>query len=307
MQMALLVIGFYLYFSAKRKNRLSFGLVLRGMGMNIKTLKAGIIAIIPILKYNKVMKKNELDIVKEYFEKQKIVSREELVDFLFNAFSDTKKEYSRFYLSDIVKNEIAYPVRTGTWKVAEGKKTFCYSEEKDDMHLLSTLTKIMPPTKISFWNTGVLNSFMELQSFQNFTIVSSFKYCLEEITTALVHSGFMAIPLKLFQKTQNIIWPEKAILVSSFNEDAPLLHGGTRLSVNSKSSIVLYPRLEKILVDCYCGDVALDPSQIREIFISSFKRYFIDYSVLERYARSRGKKEEIISLLSELGINEKSI
>jgi hypothetical protein len=88
------------------------------------------------------------------------------------------------------------------------------------------------------------------------------------------------------------------------NEDAPLFREGKKYRPTLEQSLVVSPRIEKILVDCYCGDVPLDPAQIRELFVNAFSTYFINFNVLERYARSRGKKEEIRSLLNELSLKE---
>ena len=88
------------------------------------------------------------------------------------------------------------------------------------------------------------------------------------------------------------------------NEDAPLFRGRQKFNPTLDKSLVAFPRIEKILIDCFCGDVPLDPAQVREIFSNAFSTYFVNLSVLERYARSRGKKEEILSLLNELDLEE---
>jgi hypothetical protein len=88
------------------------------------------------------------------------------------------------------------------------------------------------------------------------------------------------------------------------NEDAPLFRGNKKMRPNSPESLVAFPKIEKVLVDCYCGDVPLDPAQTKELFANAIQGYFVNFSVLERYAKSRGKHEEICALLRGLNLWE---
>jgi hypothetical protein len=269
----------------------------------MKIFKSGIYLFFPYLKYNVLMKQNELVAIKERFQETPILEKTGLIDFIVASFPGKDRRYARFYLADILKSGIAYPVRTGIWKRADGKKAFSAEPEVDPI-LRKSLAKILPPCLLSVWDTSSLNRFLSLQSFQNFSIVSSFSYCQEDVFSSLSASSYFPLPLKTFLSAKEKPASPRLVLVSSMNEDAPLFRGRQKFNPTLDKSLVAFPRIEKILIDCFCGDVPLDPAQVREIFSNAFSTYFVNLSVLERYARSRGKKEEILSLLNELDLEE---
>lgn len=247
------------------------------------------------------MKETELSAIKEHFQDRPVLSKSDLIDFIVRSFPGKDKRYGRFYLADILKEGVAYPIRTGLWKKADGKKPFSAVPDVDT-RLINTLARVLPPCVISVWNTSSLNHLLSFQSFHDFSIVSSNGFSQEDVFSCLSNASYFPISLKNYLAFKEKPTSKQLILVSSMNEDAPLFRGRKKYHPDLGKSLIVFPRIEKILVDCFCGDVALDPAQIREVFSNAFLSYFVNFSVLERYARSRGKKEEVISLLNELSL-----
>jgi hypothetical protein len=90
------------------------------------------------------MKENELIAIKERFQEKPILEKAELIDFIVASFPGKDRRYARFYLADILKSGIAYPVRTGVWKKANGKKAFSAEPEVDPI-LRKSLPKSFRP------------------------------------------------------------------------------------------------------------------------------------------------------------------
>jgi hypothetical protein len=265
--------------------------------------KTGITLFIPCLKYNRWMKENELIAIKEHFQQNQTLRKSDLIDFIVASFSNKEPRYARFYLADILRSGIAYPIETNVWQRADGKKVFSADAEVDPL-LRKTLAGIQPSSLLCLWDTSSLNHFLSLQSFQSLPIVSSFSPSQEDVFTLLSAASYFPLSLKAYLSLKVKPVSSRLVLVSTMNEDAPLFREGKKYRPTLEQSLVVSPRIEKILVDCYCGDVPLDPAQIRELFVNAFSTYFINFNVLERYARSRGKKEEIRSLLNELSLKE---
>jgi hypothetical protein len=247
------------------------------------------------------MEKRELEFVQEHFRNEPLICKDDLIDFIVSSFPDKNRSYSRFYLADLLHSGIAYPVEKDLWKSADGKKFFS-AEGETDPNIKRILEGILPPSVFSLWNISSLNRLLSLQSFHDIHIVSSYAASEEDVFYALVHESYEPLPLRSLRRYRNVPLSPRAVLVTGMNEDAPLFRKAQKLYSHSSKSLVAFPRIEKILIDCYCGDVPLDPSQVKEIFVRGVQDYFVNFSILERYARSRGKKEEILSLLKDLSL-----
>jgi hypothetical protein len=248
-----------------------------------------------------LMNTQELKTIKKQFIANETITKNDLIAFIIASFPNKKPDYARFYLSDIFKNGIAYPVRTNLWKSSKGKSFFS-AEAEADQNLFGILEEVSPSCLIALWNTFSLNRLLSLQIFNGVSIVSSYGFCEEEVFSKLSENSYVPLPLKTYKNSKDRLLSPKIVLMTRMNEDAPLFRGQSKCFRNLNKSLVAYPRLEKILIDCFCQDVALDSSQTEEIFTNAIKNYYVNFSVLERYAKSRGKKEEIISFLQRANL-----
>ena len=144
-----------------------------------------------------------------------------------------------------------------------------------------------PYLKFCIWNSSLLNEFTIHQANQFFQLVEVEK----DATQAIFHylkenkySVFLEPTKDIFENyiTEN----NNIIIVKTLITEAPVQNIG---GINK-------PTLEKVLVDIFCDDIifsAFQGNEMLTIYKEAFSKYSINKSKMFRYARRRGKKEEI--------------
>jgi len=154
--------------------------------------------------------------------------------------------------------------------------------------------KEFPFLDLCIWNTSVLNEFMVHQPFRFFTLVETDKDAQSPVFHYLrdSHSAVFLDPDS--EILENYLPENKTpVFVRSLVSEAPLQ------TVDGVKTATL----EKILVDLFCEPElfnAYQGSELSNIYRGAFERYTVNHNRLLRYARRRGKQNELQGYLNKL-------
>ncbi len=176
------------------------------------------------------------------------------------------------------------------------KNTFEPAISKELKSMFRRIEKQFPfIDSLCIWDTVWLNDFTIHQAFSSTVIVES-ERGTEHAVFEYVHNNYSPVFVSPTPKeVDNYITPSRrSFVVKPMVSESPLM------TVN-KTCI---PRLEKILVDLVSEEdlfIAFQGSELATIFRTALSEYNISLSTLRRYARRRGKIEEIQEFIKSYG------
>jgi len=168
---------------------------------------------------------------------------------------------------------------------------FAHDLRKEDITIYKKLNKHFPYATVCIWNTSIFNHFMTHQLFRYYTLVEVEKVAMVSVFHFLTEfkSGVLIDPsaeiLERYSGQEN-----NNIIVIPLVSQAPLL----------KQDNIMTPSLEKILVDVFCNPVIFASEQGSEmllIFSKAFSQFRINIHRMLRYAKRRGKHEDLLTWL----------
>lgn len=180
-----------------------------------------------------------------------------------------------------------------------GRGRFVFGEEKDfqpdispDLkRLFNKVHNEFPYVKCCVWNSSILNEFMIHQPFRFFKFVEVEKDATESIFHFLKGEN-RSVFLEPGVEIMNNYLPENKTPIFIL----PLVSEASIQTIKGVET----PTLEKILVDLFCDSTtffAYQGAELTTIFKEAFERYTIHQDRLLRYARRRGRKEQLKSFL----------
>lgn len=160
--------------------------------------------------------------------------------------------------------------------------------------LYKKLSQEFPYVKTVVWNTVILNEFMIHQPARYFTLVEVEKEVTQSVfyyLRDLKHEAYLEPDKEILEKY--VSDNKETAIIKSLVTEAPL----------QKVDEILTVTLEKILVDLISDTItfsAFQGSERKTIFKEAFQKYTVNQDKMLRYARRRGKKEELIKYLNRL-------
>ncbi len=148
------------------------------------------------------------------------------------------------------------------------------------------------------WNTSSLNSFMIHQPVNAFYLFET-----DRDITESVFYHFKANNIKVFNNPtaqimeDYVLGQEGVVVVKPLVSRAPLM----------KKNQIVFPALEKILVDIFCDQhqfYIYGGQEMITIFENAFHHYNINFSSLYAYATRRGKKILLKTFIEENVLND---
>lgn len=260
------------------------------------------------------MKKEASDHFYEYFPVGKIVSKNEIVQYLNRYYPTFKPSTLEWRFYDLRSEGYIANAKNGFFVVTDCREVtgFHMEIERDLLHYLMEYNlnmvnlKINNPKEtevnISVWNTNFLNQFTTHQVFRNFTIIEIDENRVENLFFELKLKYRNVIPSVKVKNLEYFMYNEPQVyVVEKLPKRSPLMNKKSR-----KNHFVSIPKPEKILVDLlvYKNTILFyDESEIMNVYRAMFKLYQIDRSTLLNYARVRGKKirNEVETLIMDLG------
>jgi hypothetical protein len=147
----------------------------------------------------------------------------------------------------------------------------------------------------NIWTTAWLNELIELQATSFLYVLEVNKASMEQVFFALRDSGDFS---NVFINPDGMVIENyiselpQAIIVTPMISRAPI----------TKVGGIVFPTLEKILVDLFCDPklyFAYQGRQLVKLFEASLSKYVINYSRLFNYAKRRHREDTLKDFLHE--------
>ncbi|MDZ7772227.1 MAG: DUF6577 family protein [Balneolaceae bacterium] len=231
--------------------------------------------------------------LQEYFSNDEILKTKDIADFYRKYDEDLKNSTINWRVYKLVKNGALQRIGRGVFKLGQ-EQQFKPQITKELKSLNKRLNDNYRYLQICIWNTSILNEFSIHQAAHFLTLV--------EVEEEAVNSVFQFLKerkLVVFKEpdeemlTDYLPGNKEAYIVQSLISEAPLQE------VNGIQTATL----EKVLVDIFCDEVtffAYQGSERSKIFKNAFSKYTINQNTLLRYARRRGKRNELANYLEQL-------
>lgn len=228
------------------------------------------------------------------FTGREIFSRDELFSFFKQYEPNLKEGTFGWRIYDLKQKHIIKDVKKGFYTL-EQKQPFRPVPDAMIDQLSNFLQNSFLFHFYNVWTTAWLNELIELQATSFLYILEVDKDSMNEVFFALKDKG----------RFQNLfLKPDKRVIETYISElsEAIIIEPMITRAPVFKTKNIIFPTLEKILVDLYCDKelfFAYQGYQLVNIFEASMEKYLINYSRLFNYAKRRKREEALKSFLVE--------
>ena len=228
--------------------------------------------------------------IKNYFESNKTLSKEELMGLLRKDFSSWSDNTLNAYLYNLKKEGVINNLSRGIY--TKGKiETFNPKINPKLKKIAARIHKTYPFINYCVWDSSWLNDLMRHQPFKHFAIVEVEKMAAEQVFNDL-NNNFTNVYINpdntFFDRYISVL--DNVVIVKNLNSEAPTL----------KLNELTIPTLEKILVDILIDDnlFAAQQGELDFIFKSAFDKYAINESKMKRYAARRNRETQLENIMN---------
>lgn len=225
------------------------------------------------------------------FSNKPIFTRNELKDYIKTQNPTMKDSTFGWILYDLCQQHVIQKVAHNTFKIFDnGSPLRDYSVDLSDdaNHILDFLKKQFPLLNFIIWETRSYNEFANHQMTRNFIFIEVEKPLGESVFNTLHEQNNYTTLYKPSVKEITLYSGDVTVSVLPLTSEAPANGVNTTL--------------EKLLVDLFANkllDRIVSRSDYPGIFEEAFSKYSINYNLLIRYARRRGKNTEIKTFIKE--------
>ena len=223
----------------------------------------------------------------------------ELKPFLILPGEEISPVTIRTRLNALKRSGIITPVGRGLYTL---KKLHNFTPEIDKSlrEVYFVLRKQLPLTRICVWKPSWLNEFaLHIASIQIIVVEAqreAERAVFEVLQEALKKNFSLTENLLLLNPSAEDIdlyvsGQSPAIFVGRLITEAPIM----------ESDGVVVPRIEKMLVDLFSREPALEPfggAEMDRVFKNVFDTYALNADTILRYAARRGKRQEMVEYLT---------
>lgn len=247
------------------------------------------------------MKRN-VSQLKDFFAKNKTFNREKLNEFYIKNTKNNSKEDFFWYLCELLQNNIIKNIGNDYFQIISPPKIFLPKEDAFLREVNDCLLSNFSLTQYVIWQTSWLNEFTTHQSMQNFIFLEVEKEAITFVFNVLnskYQKNIFFLQNKSDYKTlENYIsQAENPIIISKIISKSPI----------QKNNNIIFPKLEKILVDLFCDEDILGAFKGNEqniIFKNALNTYVINLKTLFSYAKRRKKEIQLKTYLYQNFQNE---
>jgi len=230
--------------------------------------------------------------LKKHFSSKEYITTSEIRSFYQKSETGITDSTLYWRIHNLVKSGELTRIGRGIFAFTKLSE-FSHNLRKEDIVTYKKLHKKFPFTSICIWNTSIFNHFMNHQLFKYYTLVEVERIAMESVFHFLTEtkSGVLIDPSSEIMD-RYAGRDSNTVIVIPMVSQAPLLN----------QDGVITPSLEKILVDVFCDPVifaAEQGSELPLIFLKAFKQFRINISRMLRYAKRRGKHDQLVSWLKD--------
>lgn len=226
------------------------------------------------------------------FQNRETFSRDELSHFFKSWEPEVKEGTLGWRIHDLKRKQIIKDVKKGIYTL-EHKQDF----QPEPNPIISQLGSFMANSSnhqfYNVWTTAWLNELIELQATSFLYILEVDKDSMQSVFYSLKDQG--TLPNLFLKPDEKVIETyiselSEAIIVEPMISRAPVM----------KVDNIIFPTLEKILVDLFCEEklfFAYQGQQLVTIYETCLDKYSINFSRLFNYAKRRKRDEALKSFL----------
>ncbi|PWH87242.1 hypothetical protein DIT68_01480 [Brumimicrobium oceani] len=236
-----------------------------------------------------------IDQLKSSFNKIDKITIQDLFDF-YNQFEDSiKRTTIDWRIHQLTEKGILHRISRGVYSVSEREVEKFEPEVSQSLKQLSRMVlKKFPFIDVCLWSTRWLNEFMLHQPGKFYTILEVENDAMEAVfyeLSAKRKDVFLNPSEEIMNKY--VINAKEPILIIKLVTEAP----------TTKVGSVKTSTLEKILVDIQCEPAVyatFQGAEMNNIYQNAFEKYHLNEVGMLRYAKRRGRKEKIKTLIGSL-------
>jgi hypothetical protein len=223
------------------------------------------------------------------FQDKKLLTKRELLAWLEAVYPGASEETRSWRIYDLKANGILESPGRGMYRLSS-REDFAPVFSNLSKRIAALLAKKLPLVNVCIWETRWLNTWMELQTAYNWTLVEAEKDALDvifnhltEISNKVYLRPNRAI-MELYVLSQN-----DAVIVKPLVSEAPLM----------RSCKITTATPEKMLVDIVAEpDIFVgQQGELEHIFENIFSQILVHQNRLLRYARRRKREEQVRKII----------
>ena len=231
------------------------------------------------------------DEIRGAFSEKPLFTRSDFIEYVGKHNPKLKDTTAGWLLYDMQKNNVIERVAHNAYRVhTDDRQKLSYEPHLsgDSTKTIEFLKERFPYVDFIVWETRALNEFANHQMARNFIFVEVEKDIAEFVFNALIENNENRVLYK--PDTKEIIHYSADVTVAVI----PLTSEAPTLNYTAK--------LEKLLVDLFANPLIpwiMSPGDFSGIFDEAFSKYYINYKLMLRYARRRGKEKKITSFIKD--------
>ena len=232
--------------------------------------------------------------LKKYFSNRDIFEIQDLYTFYKIFNSELSLNAVRIRVSRLIKAGVLNKHGQGCYSFS--KKQFYIPEVTNKLITINRkLIRNFPLLKFCIWRTSSVNEFMLHQPFRFYIIIETESEAVESVFNFL-QNDFNNV---FIRPDGDILYnyatsKSDCLIIRNLVSEAPLQAVGKLTTIT----------IEKMLVDIFIDHdlfITYQGHELLIIFQGAFKKYIVSQKRLLRYAYRRGKKNEILSYINNIG------
>ena len=221
-------------------------------------------------------------------------SHQELIKLLKSDYPHMRETSCHWAVCGMLKNGDITKIARNVYVVQNEREKPVYRPAYSDLatKLTVQISDKYPSVHFTVFETALMNDFLNHLVAQNTVFVQAEKDISIFIFRFLQELGYAHLLYKPNKADYALYWEKDCIVVTDMISEAPL-------SASAPHEICL----EKMLVDMYCDKLissAYSKSEYPEVLKQAMEAYHIESTKMMRYARRRGKEDEIKKVQEEI-------
>ena len=231
------------------------------------------------------------------YEKLKVghrYSHQELIKLLESDYPQMRESSYHWAVCGMLKSGNITRIARNAYVVQNVQEKPLYRPTYSELavKLIAQISDKYPSVPFTVFETALMNDFLNHLVAQNTVFVQAEKDISIFIFRFLQELGYKHLLYKPNKAYYALYWEKDCIVVTDMISEAPL-------SASAPHEICL----EKMLVDIYCDKLissAYSKSEYPEVLKQAMETYHIESAKMMRYARRRGREDEMKKILEEI-------
>ncbi len=222
-------------------------------------------------------------------------SHQELIKLLKNDYPHMRDSSCHWAVCGMLRNGNLSRIARNAYAVQNEREKPMYRPSYSDLaaKLIVQISDKYSSVRFTVFETALMNDFLNHLVAQNTVFIQVEKDISIFVFRFLQELGYEHLLYKPKKADYALYWKKDCIVVTDMISEAPL-------SAAAPHEICL----EKMLVDMYCDRLissAYSKSEYSQVLKQAMETYRIESAKMMRYARRRGREDEIKQILEEIG------